>query len=262
MNLIYISVFCQHSYIELLKLLMKSLHERGHLNVATTEFLIMTSDEFKPIISRELSVYPFVIHYFIQTVSTIMEASSSRLSIFEYENIDRYDKILYLDTDVLINSDVNRLLDVDICDNKLYVVEEGNLLGDPWGWWLFTGTNIDKKTTAFSAGVMFFKNSRSMKHLFINIQGYMYDYLHVRGNGNPVCLEQPFIIYKAITQNKYDNQMMKAFLRNIYVGLNDSEAVAEDMVIFHFPGQIGNYANKCARMNAYWHRMNQQDLIC
>ena len=262
MNLIYISVFCQHSYIELLKLLMKSLWERGGINIAATEFLIMTSEEFEPIIRHELSEYPFVIHYFIQTVNTIMEASSSRLSIFDYENIDRYDKILYLDTDVLINSDVNRLLDIDICNNKLYVVEEGDLTGDSWGWWLFTGTNIDKKTTAFSAGVMFFKNSRPMKHLFINIQGYMYDYLHVRGNGIPVCLEQPFIIYKAITQNKYDNQLMKAFLRNIYVGLNDSDAVATDMTIFHFPGQIGNYANKCARMMAFWDRMNQQDLIC
>jgi len=191
-----------------------------------------------------------------------MEASSSRLSIFDYENIDRYDKILYLDTDILINSDMNRLLDIDICDNKLYVVEEGDLMGDSWGWWLFTGTNIDKKTTAFSAGVMFFKNSRSIKHLFINIQGYMYDYLHVRRNSVPVCLEQPFIIYQAITQNKYDNQMMKAYFQNIYVELNDSAEIKSDMVIFHFPGQIGNYVNKCARMTAFWNRINQQALIC
>jgi lipopolysaccharide biosynthesis glycosyltransferase len=216
----------------------------------------MTSDEFKPIIERELSEYPFTIHFFIQTINSIMEASSSRLSIFKYEHIARYDKILYLDTDILINSDMNRLLDYDIASDKLYVIEEGNLRGDPWGWWLFTDPYINRETKAFSAGVMFFRNSHSMRDLFRDIEDYMYDYLHVKKIGPPACLEQPFIVYQAITQNKYDNQMLKAFLRNIYVGLNDSDPVAKDMAMFHFPGQIGNYANKSARMAAYWARMS------
>ena len=43
MNLIYICVFHQQNYINLLKLLINSIHIRGNLNKETTDILIITS---------------------------------------------------------------------------------------------------------------------------------------------------------------------------------------------------------------------------
>ena len=72
-----------------------------------------------------------------------MKASCCKINIFQYENIDIYDKILYLDTDVLINSDVNILFNLEIASNKLYALEEGFIGHELWGGQFFNFTPLD-----------------------------------------------------------------------------------------------------------------------
>ena len=230
------------------------MHARGNVNPATTEILIMTTAEFKTIIESEIQ--EFTIHYYILDASTVMEAACNRLKIFGYENIERYDKILYLDTDIIIGSDMNKLLDKDIQDDKLYVAEEGNLGGDSWGWWLFEGSGININTSAFSTSVMFFRNSVAIKNLFQDIQDYIFEYIHIKNNPIPICLEQPFVIYKAITQNKYDNQLIKPFVLNIYFEISSSQ-MSDQLILYHFPGQLGNYHSKSERMSFMWGIINK-----
>jgi lipopolysaccharide biosynthesis glycosyltransferase len=131
MNIIYICVFHQHGYIDLLKLLIVSLSIKSNINKQTTDILIITSLKFQLLIQEAIKDYNMILHYYILDLHTLMEAACARLNIFEYENINLYDKILYLDTDILINSDINILLNLELLTDKIYVLEEGNI-GHPY----------------------------------------------------------------------------------------------------------------------------------
>ena len=167
MNLIYMCVFYQLDYIKLLNLLILSITEKGNINKKTTHILIITSPLFQPLIKKCLENYDLPLNYYTLNLHTLMDASSCKLKIFQYNDINKYKKILYLDTDVLINTDINILFDNDnIHLDKLYALEEGKIESENHGGQFFDFTKFNKNTCAFSAGVFFFMNSLSIKQLF------------------------------------------------------------------------------------------------
>ena len=56
-------------------------------------------------------------------LKTIFEAGYSRLKIFDYPCINLYNKILYLDCDILVTNSINNILDFQL-ENKLYALKE------------------------------------------------------------------------------------------------------------------------------------------
>jgi len=254
MNLIYMCVFHNQNYINLLKLLIRSISVKSNINKETTNILIITSPSFHPLIQKELLEFNLPIYYFILNLNTLMESSCCKINIFQYENIDIYDKILYLDTDVLINSDINILFNLEIAFNKLYALEEAFIWHEYWGGQFFnfndTSNKYNKDTPAFSAGVFYFKNSKEMKELFKNIQSHIKEYIYIQNNPIPICLDQPFVVYNSFIENKYDNQMMISYLENNPIN------ISKDKIIYHFPGGPGNYSSKIEKMNNFWSQMN------
>ena len=250
MNLIYICVFYQESYIYLLKLLMSSIYKHS----SNIQILISTSPTFQPIIEKELSSIHLPIVYQILDLHTLTEASSSKLNIFQYKDIDLYTKILYLDTDVLINSDINVLFEQEISAHKLYALEENVISDINHGSQFFRTSNINKDVTAFSAGILYFHNSPAMKALFRDINKHMAEYIEktkISKIYKLVCHEQPFVIYNAIIQNKYDNQFLKNYVEN------NPSTVDLSKIIYHFPGHTGNYENKYEKMTNFWKKMEE-----
>lgn len=250
MNLIYMCVSYQENYINLLKLLINSINVKANLNSETTHILIMTTPKFHELILKELINFNLPIKYYLLELNTLMEASCYKLKIFEYENIDKYNKILYLDTDVLINSDINILFNKEISDKKIYALEEGNIGHDYWGGENFFDFNIyNKNTIAFSAGVFLFINSIYIKDLFKDTNKHIINKKHI-----PSCLDQPYLVYNSVIQDKYDNQFMKDYLEN-----NPSE-INDKIIIYHFPGGPGCYSSKIDKMTKFWEKINNIDL--
>jgi lipopolysaccharide biosynthesis glycosyltransferase len=243
-------VFHNESYINLLKLLIESISVKANINKNTTDILIITSPTFKSTIENELKAFDLPIEYFTLDLHTLMEASCCKLQIFSYNEINKYEKILYLDTDVLVNSDVNVLFDVNISSDKLYALEEGHIGNDFWGNMFFDFTKFNKYTSAFSAGVFYFINSSSIKQLFEDTNAHIANYM--RNNSAPTCLDQPFLVYNSFIQNKYDNQMMKSYLQN------NPGTVSRKKIIYHFPGGPGDYLSKYDKMVSFWKKMNYQ----
>lgn len=253
MNLIYICIFYQENYIELLKLLITSMSANANINKDTTEILLITSPSFKPLIEKKLEGFDLPIRYYILDLHTIFEAACSRLEIFNYIEIDKYHNILYLDTDILLNSDVNVLFNLDLASDKLYVLEEGTIGHEYWGGESFYDFTIhNKNTTAFTSGILLFKNSESMKSLFDSIKSHIIDHVYTKKNSIPGCLDQPFFVYNAITQNKYDNQLLKKYLEN------NPSRVNVDKIVYHFPGGIGIYISKISKMTEFWKKMTKK----
>jgi lipopolysaccharide biosynthesis glycosyltransferase len=244
MNLIYICVFCQKTYINLLKLLLTSISVKGNINKETTDILIITSPSFQPLIQKELALIDLPIRYYILDLHTLMEACCCKLKIFQYDNINKYNKILYLDTDVLVNSDINILFNTEISSDKLYALEESYIGHEYSGGIFFDLKVFYKYTPAFSSGVFYFINSLFMKKLFEDTNIHIDKYMREK-NEPPGCLEQPFLIYNSFIQDKYDNQFMKKYLEN-----NPTEA-KKDIIIYHFPGCPGEYSSKLSKMIAF-----------
>jgi len=248
MNLIYMCVFHNQDYIKLLSLLVKSISIRGNVNKETTDILIITSPAFQPIIAKELSEFDLSFKYFILDLHTLMQAGSSKLQIFNYEHINNYEKVLYLDTDVLINSDLNTLFNIDIPGDKLHALGEGVICKVYWGSDFFDFNKYDRNTVAFSSGVFYFMNSEPMKALFQDTNNHIAAHMN-NGGHPPACLEQPFLVYNSLIQNKCDIEMMNPYLEN-----NPKEASPEK-IIYHFPGGPGEYWRKIDRMLPFWQKM-------
>lgn len=211
MNLIYMCVFHKQNYVNLLKLLIESISLRANMNNETTEILVITSPLFQPLIKLVLSKYKLPINYFILNLNTLFEAGCARLHIFQWKEIDKYEKILYLDTDILINSDINILFNLEIVPSKVYTLEEdciGNEEGFH-GYEFFDFTKYDKNQTAFTSGILYFHCSLEIKQLFKDIINHIQTHIYINKNPISKCLDQPFIVYNAIIQNKYNNQLLK-----------------------------------------------------
>lgn len=247
-NLIFICVFHQQNYINLLKLLLTSIVRNASID--NTDILIITSPSFHPLIVKEMEHLSLNLKYFILDLTTLFDAGCARLNIFKYEGIESYDKIIYLDTDILINSDINILLSLKLSNDKIYTLEEGIISQHYYGSWFFDFTKIDSNTTAFTSGIMLFQNNKIIKTLFEDIQKHIQKYIVEDKQEIPDCLDQPFIVFNAITQHKYDNTLLKNYVEN-----NPSK-VEREKVIYHFPGGPGAYDSKFAKMTYFWNKMN------
>lgn len=249
MNLIYICVFHKENYINLLKLLITSISVKANIDKETTDILIMTSPSFHPLIVKKLEDFNLPLHYYILDLHSLFDAACSRLNIFNYENIHKYNKILYLDTDILLNSDVNILFNLELSSEKLYALEEGNIGSTSKGAVFFDFTKYDINLSAFTSGILLFKNSDCMKSLFNTIQSHIVDYVYINKNEIPPCYDQPFIVYNAISQDKYDIQILKSY------AINNPSLVNSKKIIYHFPGGVGWYESKISKMIAFWSKM-------
>jgi lipopolysaccharide biosynthesis glycosyltransferase len=120
--------------------------------------------------------------------------------------IEEYSKILYLDTDIIIKQDITPVLELDI-DDKLYAIQSGTINSPSFGVYFFDFNTIDKNTTGINSGTLLFKNSDTMKTLFLNIREHIKEYTDA---GRPVlyCMDQPFINYGAIKNNLHNNELL------------------------------------------------------
>jgi predicted O-methyltransferase YrrM len=168
------------------------------------------------------------------------KACKSRLDLFNLSSITNYNKILYLDTDILIKDDINKVFEV--CKKDiLYVLEEGEITDhrDYWGKSLF-GKEINNYAdqTAFTSGILLFNNCETIKHLFNKINEDIATRTHH-------FHDQPFIVYNAFKYNLYNNKILKSLV------VNNDYNIHSDKVIHHFPGGPGIYQHKIDNMTIF-----------
>ena len=239
MNSIFCCVFNEEKYVDMFFLLLESIFIYGNLDY-NTNILVYTSTPFMDKIKQSHLFNIEKIKFEINdTYYDIDKACKARLDLFNFPSIINYNKILYLDTDILVKDDINKVFNV--CeDDILYVLEEGDLntgFHDHHGRSLFGNElkNYDDKT-AFTSGILLFNNCEKIKDLFNKINEDI--------NKRPHCFhEQPHFVYNAFKYNLYNNKILKDLV------VNNDNNIHSNKVIHHFPGGPGVYQHKIDAMN-------------
>jgi predicted O-methyltransferase YrrM len=242
MNCIFVCVFNQEKYVDMLYLLLESIFIYGNLD-DNTKILVYTSTPFMNMIKNShLFNDEKIIFEINDNYDNIDKACKARLDLFNLHSITNYSKILYLDTDILVKDDINKVF--ELCkDDVLYVLEEGEIDSetDWWGKSLF-GDEINNYNdkTAFSSGIILFNNCDRIKELFNKINEDI--------RNRPYCSsfhDQPYIIYNSFKYNLYDIKALKSLV------VNNDMNIHSDKVIHHFPGCPGIYQHKIDAMTTF-----------
>ena len=252
MNAIFCCVFNQEKYVDMFFIMLESIITYGELD-DNTVILVYTSTLFMNTIKQHQLFNDEKIKFEINdTYNNIDKACKARLDLFNLPSITKYKKILYLDTDILIKDNINKVFDV--CkEDLLYALEEGEINSDPdhWGKPLFGDeiNNYDDKT-AFTSGILLFNTSNKIKNLFQEINEDI-----VRRPHDFSCFDQPYIVYNSFKYNLYNNKVLKTLV------VNNDNNVHSDKVIHHFPGEPGNYKHKIEYMTSFLNKLNVNSLL-
>ena len=242
MNCIFGCVFNQEQYVDMFFLLLESIFIYGNLD-ENTNILVYTSTPFMIRIKENHLFNNEKINFEINdTYDDIGKACKARLDLFNLPSIINYNKILYLDTDILVKDHVNKVFDV-CTEDILYVLEEGVIddCHDFYGRSLFADEidNYEDKT-AFTSGILLFNNCEKIKDLFNKINEDIIKRPYYFG-----CYDQPYIVYNAFKYNLYNNKILNS------LAVNRDNNIHSDKVIHHFPGGPGCYQSKIDTMTIF-----------
>ena len=249
--IVYSCVFFNEKYVNLINLLLKSYKLFGNSS-DNVDYLIICNSDYQKKIQELFDNLNINGKIWCLDLKTMFEAGYSRLKIFNYPDINLYDKILYLDCDILVTNSINNILDFQL-ENKLYALQEGNTNHHYWGQQFFGKNN--PKYEAFTSGILLFNNNIIIKDLFSQILLHINNHITSKLS-IPGCLDQPFIVYHAVKNNLYDNQKLINIVIN---NPNKSDRWRPKQIhqnyngqtICHFPGEPGFYENKIEKMSNF-----------
>jgi hypothetical protein len=186
------------------------------------------------------------------TYYSIDLACKARLDVFNLPSVTNYDKILYLDTDILIKDDIVKVFNV-VNDDILYVLEEESIDASHGnhGTTLFgEEVNNYEDKTAFTSGIMAFNNCEKIQDLFYKIKEDIINRPYSFG-----CCDQPYIVYNAFKYNLYNNKILKSLV------VNNDLNIFSDKVVHHFPGGPGDYGHKIENMSVFLNKIKNSTSI-
>ena len=235
MNCIFCCVFNQEKYLDMFFLFLESIIIYGELD---NTILVYTSTSFMNKIKQSHLFNDNIVFEINDTYDNIDKSCKARLDLFNFD-LSKYEKILYLDTDILVKGNINKVFDV-CTEDFLYVLEEGVIDGaEYWGKSLF-GDEINnyEDKTAFTSGILLFNNCEKIKNLFEEINKDIETRYHS-------FYDQPFIVYNAFKYNLHNNKVLKSLV------VNNDDNIHSDKVVHHFPGGPGCYHKKLVLMENF-----------
>ena len=243
-NLIFTCVFHEDRYLRFFYLLLESIQLFGNLQ-QNTDLLVYTSSHFEKKI-RESNLYQSNILFHINnTYDTTDKAAKARLDLFDIPIIQNYQKILYLDTDIIIRRSLQPIFDIitDLSKPLFYTLKEGSIdhPSDFWGKSLFEKNVINKYTdrSAFTSGILLFLNHPMIKQVFDDIKD------HILKNKNKGFYDQPYFVYHAFKNEIYDNIILEKYAENEN---GRGHSIDTTKTILHFCGGLGVPKSKQMRL--------------
>lgn len=254
MNLIYCSALYNREYSRLVDFLVNSYARHDHTD---THLLIMCHDD-------QLDVYRKIVAkhnadkviLFTRDVYGKFEAACSRLYIFDYPEIDRYDKVFYVDCDVLVLNSLNNIFSRQL-DDKLYACMESFCYGWHWDSRFKLPENIEAPKAGsklFTSAMLLFNNCDSIRRLFADTIKHITTHTNSYSDVMP-GLDQPFIVYNTILNGLENVQMLMDEKLVLNLGIQSDHECYDGQTVVHFAGTLGDHEAKLDRISNFYEQI-------
>jgi len=241
MNCIFCCLFDQEKYINMFYILLESIFIYGNLDV-NTHILVYTTTQFMNTIKQSHLFCDEKIKFEINDAICNDNSRKAMLDLFNLPSTTNYDKIVYLDTNIVVKDDINKVF--DICKEDILYVLEGEISCD--SRYLGKNTvgdeviNYDDKS-AFASGILLCNNCEKMKYLFEKIKEDIDD-----RPDNFNCFDQSYMMYNIFKYNLYNNTILKTLV------VNNNTNIHSDKAIHCFPGgNCNDYKKNLLTMNTF-----------
>jgi lipopolysaccharide biosynthesis glycosyltransferase/SAM-dependent methyltransferase len=242
-QLLYMCVFCKKDYVTMFKMLLFSI--RSSTSLESVDIVVLTDKTLESSVKKVAADLYLTIHTMIvDGITTGHQASSAKLKIFEYQPIYSYERVLYLDTDILVQHDLAPLLTMPL-EDILYAVKGGpNGIDYLHGSWFFDDKEMMKITEPFNAGAFIFQPTESIYTLFQHTQHHIQCFFDMN-LPHPYCYEQPFMNYHFIKANRYNTKALQNHIHLDHPTINTPLIPIKDITMVHYVDK-----NKMERMSA------------
>jgi alpha-N-acetylglucosamine transferase len=114
-------------YVNLLSMCLKSLDKFGN-KPDNADVIVFTSEELTPDVETAICKLSFPVRiHMIKDITTVRDGLGERLKIFENINCFQYERILYLDSDILVGNSIATLFTPQLKNDTVYAMKEGTL---------------------------------------------------------------------------------------------------------------------------------------
>ena len=232
-NLLYYSIGVNDEYAEMVKMSLKSI---SISNKKKTDILIITDKEYynKNLVDI---IDDNLFFLFMEFPKEGDQKYFNRLKVFDFPRISEYENVLYLDSDILVNIDLNYVFDKCEHHGTLYTVIEDpdydNHKRIQFGLGNYTEEELhffrNNNIHTFNSGTLLFKSSPLMKKHFNNVLSMIQNH-----SGN-YFTDQSFLNYYFNTYNLSNTSKIVKFEDLIYVvDSNYSSEIKYENKLLHF----------------------------
>ena len=250
-NLLYYSVYFDSGYADLLCLSLETIFKHTKPNF---DVLIITDQPTKELLETQAIIeWVNPKFYITETPEDGVEASQNKLRIFEYEHIATYQKVLFLDADIVATEDISGLFSLELDPEKIYSIPGGD--GDPklfrtlyHGFKELAVSFVEKAQkkgqVPFNAGQFMFANSSRMSAHFENLLWFISNW------PGDYFFEQSFMCYYFAHMAKIDVELLGNY---ILITDSDQEILIEKPLV-HFTRPPLEAKKKAIKIRKYLKR--------
>lgn len=243
MNLVYYTLGYSGSYLDVIGLSIASLRRSGY----TGHIAVLCDEMF--LAQCKATLGPDILYKTFPNSTTPEQASMNKLRIFDLPDIDSYDRVLFLDSDILVHMDTAPLFQSIVTPGTLYVYTETTKQEDHqalyWGLQSYSPEDLvhfrETNVHVFNAGCFAFVREDGMKRHFLAVLRM------IDQHTGPFFYEQSFL-------NVYFNRTGatdRTLLTSANYVLNPDRSRAYPGHLVHFSGDPGSGPTKYQRMAAY-----------
>lgn len=234
-NLIYYTVYFDKGYTNLLELSINSILKNSKINF---DILIITDEPTKKLIENLSFIKKISLKFLItETPFDGVVASQNKTRVFEYEKINEYNNILFLDCDIVCIKDVNIIFKQNLKPDTFYTAYNLNLNYSHHktfhhGFEMLTDDFVmemrTNKQMPFNAGQFLFKNSERMREHFNNVCWFMESW------AGEYFFEQAFMCYYFCKAYLTDSNVLQKYMSIVSTVTKTEYKITKDTCLVHF----------------------------
>jgi lipopolysaccharide biosynthesis glycosyltransferase len=240
-----------NEFLPILKLSIRSLRKYNKIDT-----LVLCDEQFE----KDCKAMGGIETLSLKNSKKPEDASMHKLSVFSFEEIKNYDKVIFIDSDIIIDVKLNKIIEKCLDEQKLYACSESNDISLHrnlyWSLENYTEKEMEffkkNKIYVFNAGCFIFTPNKEFKTHFQEIKNI------IKEHKGSYFYEQSFMNFYFNKKNLVDYSVLNE--KNYILHANGDKKYRNSIV--HFCGNPGVAAKKLERMKKYLNENKNNKFLC